>query len=314
MMIFTENYFLPMWLFCFISPLINFVTVGDNINLTPKSAFAFAKDQRFVVPLYTYVIAETFVWIWALLAMSDNVNVDKRWWLVKPKTASEYFVFLSIMGFFGSLNCVVGHELFHRKDRLSKCMGTWPYTKVMYSHFYDEHLKGHHKTIATVHDPATALMGENAYYFMVKSFCGSHLNVWNYEAKMIRNKYGQDASWWLHIALNKMTAYFIIHFSIMFGVYHIFGYSSFIYNVQYVLISLVFAELVNYIEHYGLLRKKDENGVYESVNKMHSWNYLSGAVLIRLQRHSDHHAHSFRPYQILRRFDDAPYMPYEYLH
>lgn len=123
MMIFTENYFLPLWLFFFISPLVNMVTVGDNTNLTPKSQFAFAKDWRFIVPLYTYVFAETLVWIWALLVMSDNVNVDKRWWLVKPQTASEYFAFLSIMGFFGSLNAVVGHELFHKKEMLPKLIG-----------------------------------------------------------------------------------------------------------------------------------------------------------------------------------------------
>ena len=46
---------------------------------------------------------------------------------------------------------------------------------------------------------------------------------------------------------------------------------------------------------------------------MHSWNSISNALLFRIQRHSDHHAHSFRPYQILRRFDDAPYLPFEYL-
>lgn len=63
-----------------------------------------------------------------------------------------------------------------------------------------------------------------------------------------------------------------------------------------------------------MLRKKDDNGIYESIGKMHSWNSMSGAVLVRLQRHSDHHAHSFRPFQILRRMDDAPYMPFEYLH
>jgi len=123
MMVFTENYFLPLWLFFFISPLVNFVTVGDNINLTPKSQKAFANDWRFIVPLYTYVFAETFVWIWALLIMSDNVNVDKRWWLVKPQTTAEYIAFLSTMGFFGSLNAVVGHELFHKKEQLSKMIG-----------------------------------------------------------------------------------------------------------------------------------------------------------------------------------------------
>ena len=30
-----------------------------------------------------------------------------------------------------------------------------------------------------------------------------------------------------------------------------------------------------------------------------------------MQRHSDHHVHTFRPYQILRRYDKAPYVPYE---
>jgi hypothetical protein len=78
--------------------------------------------------------------------------------------------------------------------------------------------------------------------------------------------------------------------------------------------GVLFLEAINYIEHYGLQRKADENGIYESINKMHSWNSKSGPVLIRLQRHSDHHAHSFRPYQILRRFDEAPTLPFEYLH
>ena len=79
------------------------------------------------------------------------------------------------------------------------------------------------------------------------------------------------------------------------------------------MMGLFLIETINYIEHYGILRKKDNNGVYESIGKMHSWNYLSGAVMIRIQRHSDHHAHSFRPYQILRRQDDAPHLAFEYL-
>jgi len=58
----------------------------------------------------------------------------------------------------------------------------------------------------------------------------------------------------------------------------------------------------------------DEKGVYESINKMHSWNQLSGTILVRIQRHSDHHMHGFRPHQILRRMDDAPFLPFEYLH
>ena len=82
------------------------------------------------------------------------------------------------------------------------------------------------------------------------------------------------------------------------------------FQFAYALTQIMFLETVNYIEHYGLERQKDENGIYESITKMHSWNCKSGPVLIRLQRHSDHHLHGYRPYQTLRRIDDAPAMPF----
>jgi alkane 1-monooxygenase len=54
------------------------------------------------------------------------------------------------------------------------------------------------------------------------------------------------------------------------------------YQMIYMLWGTWYLEVVNYIEHYGLLRKKDENGIYESINKMHSWNSLSTTGLFRL--------------------------------
>ncbi len=52
-------------------------------------------------------------------------------------------------------------------------------------------------------------------------------------------------------------------------------------------------------KHYGLLRKKDENGVYEPVNIRHSWNapqVVTNYMLFKLQRHSDHHENSYKSY------------------
>ncbi len=49
-------------------------------------------------------------------------------------------------------------------------------------------------------------------------------------------------------------------------------------------ISVLFLENVNYLEHYGLLRKKI-NGVYERVNITHSWNAphrFSNYILFKL--------------------------------
>jgi alkane 1-monooxygenase len=71
----------------------------------------------------------------------------------------------------------------------------------------------------------------------------------------------------------------------------------------------------NYIEHYGLLRQKLENGRYEQCQPHHSWNsnhIMSNLILFNLQRHSDHHANATRRYQSLRNFDNLPQLPSGY--
>jgi alkane 1-monooxygenase len=71
----------------------------------------------------------------------------------------------------------------------------------------------------------------------------------------------------------------------------------------------------NYIEHYGLKRKKMPNGRYEKCQPHHSWNsnhLLSNWTLFHLQRHSDHHAYPMRRYQSLRNFDKIPQLPTGY--
>ncbi len=74
-------------------------------------------------------------------------------------------------------------------------------------------------------------------------------------------------------------------------------------------------ETVNYIEHYGLKRKKIGDAYYEKVMPIHSWNSnhsLGRILLLELTRHSDHHYMASRKYQILRHFDESPQMPTGY--
>ena len=57
-------------------------------------------------------------------------------------------------------------------------------------------------------------------------------------------------------------------------------------------------EVVNYLEHYGLLRGKRDDGRYERTRPEHSWNsnnVASNVLLYHLQRHSDHHANPTAP-------------------
>src|SRR5919107_1461717 len=89
--------------------------------------------------------------------------------------------------------------------------------------------------------------------------------------------------------------------------------------LPWLLVQAVFGfsllEVVNYLEHYGLLRQRREDGRYERTRPEHSWNsnnVASNVLLYHLQRHSDHHANPLRRYQSLRHFDEAPQLPTGY--
>ena len=76
------------------------------------------------------------------------------------------------------------------------------------------------------------------------------------------------------------------------GVYYFYNIKAVIFFILEAYLSIFYLEAANYIEHYGLSRKKLENGEYEKVTIRHSWNAphrFSSYIFFRLQRHSDHH-------------------------
>lgn len=96
-----------------------------------------------------------------------------------------------------------------------------------------------------------------------------------------------------------------------------FGPKALFFHIVYSAIVTLMFEAVNYIEHYGLERKllPGSTDVYESVKLHHSWNApqaVSNYLLFKLQRHSDHHANAYKPYQILDSMPETPMLPYGY--
>lgn len=62
-------------------------------------------------------------------------------------------------------------------------------------------------------------------------------------------------------------------------------------------------------------REKKSDGTYEKVTIKHSWNAphrISNYLLYKLQRHSDHHENSLKPYQTLVSLEDSPHLPHGY--
>lgn len=165
-----------------------------------------------------------------------------------------------------------GHELLHKKEMVHKLVGNWTYTMFFYSHFLDEHTQGHHKTIATPEDPASADIGESVYYFIYKSCVGSHVQTWERDDERIRKIHGQNCGLVTRILYNKMTSFFVLHAIMCTVIYKFLGMAGLKQQFIFAFWGMFYLEVVNYVEHYGLRRRKDENGIFESVDPTHSWN------------------------------------------
>jgi len=113
---------------------------------------------------------------------------------------------------------------------------------------------------------------------------------------------------------NEMIRFEIIQLLLLLVVYLLFGGYVTLLFVSAAVISKLFFETINYIEHYGLRRKKKAVG-YEKVLPVHSWNAnqdVGRIMLFELTRHSDHHYKASRKYQILKHYEEVPQMPAGY--
>ena len=114
---------------------------------------------------------------------------------------------------------------------------------------------------------------------------------------------------------NDMLFYTLFQISFIIFIYINFGLTVTIYSLILSVISFLFLETINYIEHYGLVRKIKSNGKYERVKPHHSWNSnhtVGRIVLYELTRHSDHHFISSKKYQVLENIEESPQLPYGY--
>ena len=112
-----------------------------------------------------------------------------------------------------------------------------------------------------------------------------------------------------------MFWYVIIQLSYILLIFILFGIKGLTFCLLAALFSVLLFESVNYIEHYGLLRKKLSSGRYERVQERHSWNsnHIFGRiVLYELTRHSDHHRIADTEYQNLKSIDNSPQLPFGY--
>jgi alkane 1-monooxygenase len=231
--------------------------------------------------------------------------------------AGKLGVALSV-GVLGGVGINTAHEMGHKKDSLERWLSKITLAQTCYGHFYIEHNRGHHVRVATPEDPASSRFGETFWEFLPRSVFGSLRSSLRLEAQRLRRL---GASPWnpkTYLSNDVLNAWLLS--VVLWGVLiAVFGPTL----IPFVIIQAVFGftllEAVNYLEHYGLLRQKNDTasgkGRYERCAPVHSWNsdhVVTNLFLYHLQRHSDHHANPTRRYQTLRSLEGSPNLPSGY--
>jgi alkane 1-monooxygenase len=292
--------FFPV-LFAFgIIPILEFVLGKNAYNLSDAERELVKEDKLYDLIIYSTVFIHVGILIWFL-------NIINDYPLAHINTVGRIVSMGMMCGVFG-IN--VAHELGHRTTKAEQFMAKLMLSTTLYMHFFIEHNKGHHRNVGTPADAATARKGESVYVFWFRSIIGTYLSAWRIENKERRRKGKTEYSFG-----NEMVQYQIIQLALVAGIFFIFGLQAMIGFVISAVIGIFLLETVNYIEHYGLERKKINEYRYEDVNPSHSWNSdyaLGRLVLFELTRHSDHHTTPSKHYQLLDTTPDSSELPAGY--
>jgi alkane 1-monooxygenase len=237
--------------------------------------------------------------VYACWIVSTN---DLLWW--------QQLGYALTVGTVAGVAINTAHELGHKQPKVERTLAKLALAQSGYGHFYVEHNRGHHNRVATPEDPASSRLGESFWAFLPRTVIGSARSAWHLEAKRLR---GQGKSVWsTDNDVLTAWAYTVVLFA---GLTVVFGPRILPFLIIQAVFGFSLLEVVNYLEHYGLMRQKNDQGRYERCNPQHSWNsnhIASNVILYNLERHSDHHAHPTRRYQALRHFDESPQLPSGY--
>jgi len=300
---------LPVILYGLI-PLLDLACGRDGVNLTPEQERKAEHDLFFKALLYL-IVPIYAASIYAVL-ITVGLWID-AWDSPAPTGFGGPLATVALVAgaalFHGTL-INIGHELGHSGKKRDRRAAKIANALVGYGHFTLEHNTGHHSRVATPEDCASARFGEGLYAFALREIPGAIIGAVRIEARRLKAK--QRGFW--HPS-NQLLQIWGLSILLAAPLIAAFGWIMLPLLALHHLICWLMLTQANYVEHYGLGRKLTDKGRYEPVRPIHSWNadqWLSNALLFNLQRHSDHHAHAWRDYQVLRTFDDIPHLPTGY--
>jgi len=234
-------------------------------------------------------------------------------YLVSIKDASifEILLYAGLTGFAcAGQGFSIAHEIGHDKPKWKQLGAKFILACQCYGQFKAEHNRGHHVKAATPEDVVFSPKNKSIYSFLPKVIIGSFIDGAKLEAEALRRKGKSPWSF-----KNEVIQLFCISISISLLIAFVCGLKGFLFFIVQAVLSMIILEIVEYIQHYGLEREKNENGKYERMQPKHSWNsghMFSNYLTLNLQRHSDHHANPKAVYHELISHKEAPQLPSGY--
>ena len=233
-----------------------------------------------------------------------------EYWNSDALTIWGKLIYLLTIGMFSALFAInFSHELLHRPHAFDRAVSCVLLSMVCFGSFKIVHNKIHHRYVGTPLDFATAQRGLSIYRFWWRTYPQNFLTALNLEKARLA-KSGQ-CFWHSELFYGYALSLVWLSLAVM-----LWGLGGAVFFLGQSFIAIGQLEWINYLQHYGLERRRYANGRYEPVSAEHSWSQslmLHDRALLNLFRHADHHVHAAKPYFLLQHLLEAPKYPYQHL-
>ena len=185
------------------------------------------------------------------------------------------------VGIWQGMGIVFGHELSHTHG-WTFVLSRWIMALSGSAHFSIAHVYSHHIDLGDASDPATAPRGRSLYAHFILSHVGQSAFVRNLERKRL----AETGSGFLGLKDRWIRGYLMSVPTLALFVW-IGGWTGLAVILAVWVISNFELEVLNYLEHYGLIREADK-----PVEPRHSWDnttLLTSAAFIQIGLQGDHH-------------------------
>jgi len=267
----------------------------DHTSRVEDTAIEFPADDRLSVVLAG---AHVLLLFFTLYGLGRGTALS---------TAQHIGLFMGVGLWLGQVSNSNAHELIHRPDRHLFQTGKWLFISLLFGHHTSAHRKVHHRFVGTPDDPNTAQLGESFYGFAARAWPDGFAAGWQAErADLCRTSHNGRL---LH---HPYTVYVLGSFGCLALAGLIGGGFGLLWYLALALFAQAQLLMSDYVQHYGLERRRIARAQLEPVGPQHSWNasqVYSAALMLNAPRHSDHHAHPAKPYPTLDLGKDVPLLP-----